>query len=111
MKLFGKLLLASVIGLGLSSTAAMADVAKGQKLYSKKVKKTCDMNGAKFASSKTQEEWEEAKDEGKLSEAFTEACPAGKALFSSEKFKTKYEEHIYDFCYEYASDSGNVPSC
>lgn len=111
MKSFTKIAMASLLGVAVLSTTAYADVVKGQKLYTKKVKSVCGTSGAKFAASHTQMEWESAKEEGTLTEAFTEACPAGADLFGGDKFKKKFESHIYDFVYEYASDSGNVPSC
>ncbi len=111
MKSFTKIAMASLLGVAVLSTTAYADVAKGQKLYTKKMKKLCKTSGAKFAATHTQSEWESAKEDGTLTEMLTGSCPAGADLFKSEKFKKKYESHIYDFAYEYASDSGNVPSC
>ena len=93
-------LLAGIIGLG--ATAA-ADVNKGQKLYQKKYKKKCGMSGAKMAGSHTQDDWEEMKDEGQLLDYLNGKC--------QNKIQEKHLEHLYDFFYEYASDSGNVPSC
>lgn len=100
-----KLLLAAFIGLGLVSTSVYADVAKGQKLYSKKLKKACDMTGAKMAAKHTQDEWEAIMEDGKLADEIKTICPKVKEV------KDKFIPHYYDFFYEYASDSGNVPSC
>ena len=95
----------------LISAPAFADAAKGQKLYQKKLKELCGKSGAVFAATHTQDEWQEAKDEGKLTEIMTGSCEAGKSFFEGEKFESKYQTHIFDFVYNYASDSGNVPSC
>jgi hypothetical protein len=103
-----KLLFAVLAAVALLGTAAQADVKKGTKLYLKKLKKPCNMSGAKFAASHTQAEWSELKESGKLADAILEMCPKAKV---NDKFKTKYLPHIYDFAHEYASDSGNVPSC
>jgi hypothetical protein len=84
-------------------TPVMASVNKGQKLYSKKLKKVCDVSGAKMAASHTQDEWESIMEEGMLNENLKEKCGKGT--------KEKFLPHLYDFFYEYASDSGNVPSC
>ena len=111
MKMLGKIVLTSLISFGALSTAAYADAAKGQKLYSKKLKEVCGMTGAVFAAKHTQMEWETAKNEGKLTDTFIEVCPAGSDIFKDDNFKKKYESHIYDFVIEFASDSGNVPSC
>ena len=52
-----------------------------------------------------QMEWEEIYEDGELLEEIQKQCPKVKAL------KESYLPHLYDFFYEYASDSGNVPSC
>ena len=91
-----KLMAAALIGLLAVGTTASADAAKGQKLYQKKLKDKC---------SHTQFEWEDINDEGKLMEEIQRQCPNVKSL------KESYLPHLYDFFYEYASDSGNVPSC
>jgi len=106
-----KIALSVIIGLGLLATTASADAAKGQKLYQKKLKKVCGFSGAVFAAKHTQDEWSEAKDNGELGKVMTEACPAGKDFFDGKKFKKKYSTHLYDFVNDFASDSGNVPSC
>ncbi len=94
-----------VLILGFSSSMAMADAAKGQKLYSKKLKKACGFTGAKMAAKHTQDEWEEINKSGKLVDEIKKVCPNVKSV------KKSYIPHLYDFFYKYASDSGNVPSC
>jgi hypothetical protein len=92
-----------VVTLGATATA---DVAKGQKLFSKKLKAPCGMSGAKFAAKHTQDEWEEIKEAGQFADEVIAICP------NLEKgYQEKWSDDIYDFSYEYASDSGNVPSC
>lgn len=110
MKSFTKVAMAALVGLSVLSTNVYADAAKGQKIYQKKLKDVCGKSGAVFAASHTQMEWETAKDEGKLVEMMQAECPGGKDFFESKKFK-KYESHLYDFVYDFASDSGNIPSC
>ncbi|MEA3373997.1 MAG: cytochrome C [Campylobacterota bacterium] len=97
--------LTAMVTLGMMSTSAMADAAKGQKLYSKKLKKACGISGAKMAGSHTQDEWTEINEEGKLLEEIQKQCPKVKGL------KEKYLPHLFDFFHQYGSDSGNVPSC
>ena len=103
MKKIAGIALTAMVGLGMLSTSAMADVAKGQKLYQKNYKKACNMSGAKMAGMHTQDEWEELRDEGKLLDFLNSKCDG--------KVQEKHLEHLYDFFYEYGSDSGNVPSC
>ena len=99
-----KLAVLALLGLAVFSTTASADVKKGQKLYMKKMKAACGFTGAKFAAKHTQDEWEAIKGAGKFGGEAAKICPG-------LKLKDKYVPHIYDFSYEYASDSGNVPSC
>ena len=65
------------------------------------------MNGAKMASQHSQDEWATLKEDGKLTEELKSICPKA----PSKALKEKYLNHYYDFFYEYANDSGNVPSC
>ncbi len=88
-----------------ATTTASADPAKGHKLYLKKLKKPCGINGAKMAAKHTQDEWEELRDSGKLEDEIKKICPLVKDV------KDKYLDDLFDFFYEYGSDSGNVPSC
>ena len=89
----------------IATTSAMANPAKGQKIYLKKLKKACGMNGAKMAGKHTQEEWEELKESGGLEAELKKQCPNIKDI------KDKKLPDLFDFLYEYGSDSGNVPSC
>ena len=100
-----KLVLAGAVALAMSTTVASADVTKGQKLFSKKLKKKCGMSGAKMAGKHSQDEWETIQENGTLADEIKTICPKVK------KVKEKYVPHFYDFFYEYANDSGNVPSC
>jgi len=102
-----KMALAGALVLGLSSTVASASVAKGQKLYSKYLKSPCGFTGAKMSAKHTQDEWKAIHQAGKLSDEIKSICPSadGKAI------KDSFMDHYFDFFYEYASDSGNVPSC
>lgn len=102
-----KLVLAGAVVLGLSTSVASASAAKGQKLFSKKLKKACDMTGAKMAGKHTQDEWEKIFQDGNLKSELKTICPS----VEDGALKDKFMEHYFDFFYEYASDSGNVPSC
>lgn len=106
MRKFSKVALAALFAFAVMGTTASASVAKGQKLYSKKLKGACGFTGAKFAAKHTQDEWETIKNAGKFGDEVVKICPKMKG-----KFKDKWSNDIYDFSYKYASDSGNVPSC
>ena len=100
-----KIALAAFVMLTMSATTLSADAAKGQKLYLKKLKGACGFNGAKMAAKHSQDEWEAVKDT--LADEIRNICPKVK----DKALKDKYLPHYYDFFYEYANDSGNVPSC
>ena len=104
MKSFFKSILTGAVALTLLTTVANADAAKGQKIYAKKLKKACGMNGAKFAAKHTQDEWKAIGVKG-MQDEIKKICPNAKPL------KEKYLKHLYDFSVNFASDSGNVPSC
>jgi len=99
------LLVSAFLMLGLMSTSALADAAKGQKYYLKYMKDASGLNGAKFATQHTQAEWKGIYEAGNLNNALIKECP---------KFKPTKEASladIYDFLYEYAVDSGNTALC
>lgn len=102
-----KIALASALVLGVATTTASADAVKGQKLFSKKMKKACGITGAKFAAKHSQDEWEAFKEAGTFEDEIIKICPSIK----KGAVKKSWQGHIYDFSYEYANDSGNVPSC
>jgi hypothetical protein len=104
MTKFTKLALVALLGLAVATTTASADAAKGQKLYKKKLKESCGMTGADFSAKHTQDEWKEIFDNGKMAEEISNIC-------NGATIKEKLIPFIYDFANEYASDSGNVPSC
>ena len=99
-----KIALAALLGLAVVSTTASANSAKGKKIYQKKLKAACGFSGGKFATKHTQDEWEKIKEAGKFQDEVAKVCKGA-------KLKAKYVNDVYDFAYEFASDSGNVPSC
>lgn len=107
MKNIIKIALAALVMLTMSATTLSADVGKGQKLYLKKLKSSCKMNGAKMASKHSQAEWEDIKANSKMADEIKAICPG----VPDKALKGKYLPHYYDFFHEYANDSGNVPSC
>jgi Spy/CpxP family protein refolding chaperone len=89
MKKLSKIILASAVVLAMSTTVASADATKGQKLYLKKLKGSCNMNGAKMAAQHSQDEWESFKEKGKLVDELKRICPKA----SDKALKDKYLEH------------------
>ncbi len=99
------LLLAAIFTIGIFSTSAIADAGKGQKIFIKEMKPVCGFDGSTMAKKHTQAEWKAIQDAGKLNEEMLKQCSEAKPL------KDTYIEHVYDFLFFYASDSGNVPAC
>jgi len=106
MTKIAKVALTALFSVAILGTTASADVNKGKKIYSKKLKGACGFTGAKFTASHTQDEWEEFKEAGKFGDEIKKLCPK-----AAKGYKDKWTNDLYDFAYEYASDSGNVPSC
>lgn len=107
-----RLALSALLVVGCLSTSAFADAAKGQKYYLKYMKDPAGMNGAKFAAQHTQAEWKalfDGKGEKFIAE-YSSKIPSLEGFLKGDKFE-KFMPDIKDFCVEFASDSGNVPSC
>ncbi len=102
-----KIALGATLLLSLGTATLSADTAKGQKLYTKKLKSACGITGATMSGKHTQDEWQEIQDGGKLADEIKSICPKVK----DKALKGKYMNHYFDFFKEYGSDSGNVPSC
>lgn len=102
-----KIALSATLILSVGATSAFASAEKGQKLFTKKLKKPCGMTGAAVAGKHTQSEWSEIKENGKIAAEIKSICPA----VTDGDIKEDYLEHYYDFFHEYGSDSGNVPAC
>ncbi len=103
MKNLLKIVISILLGVSIISTQLFSDVAKGQKIYTKKLKSKCGISGSSFAGKHSQDQWEEIYDAGKLNDEIKNICH-GYGVDNSSL------PHIYDFVYEYANDSGNVPS-
>lgn len=88
-----------------STSPVFADVNKGQKIFIKKMKKPCGFNGGEMSKKHTQAEWKDIYEAGNLNEEMQKECANAKPL------KESYLPHVYDFLYNYGSDSGNVPAC
>lgn len=104
MTKFTKLALVALLGMGVMTISASADADKGLKIFSKKIKETCKIDGGVFAKKHTQDEWTAIIEEGTLADEI-------KTLCNGAEVKEKYLEDIGDFVKEYANDSGNIPSC
>ncbi|HIP49005.1 MAG TPA: cytochrome C [Lutibacter sp.] len=106
MKNIIKLAVVAVLGFAMMTTAVEAgSINKGQKIFAKKLKGACGFGGAKFAASFKQAEWEKIKADGNMEEKIKEICP------NIQTWEKKWEDHLFEFGYEYGKDSGNEPAC
>lgn len=107
-----KTVLLTFMLISVANSSAFADVKKGQKIYLKTLKSKLHMNGVKFASLHTVDEWSqlfENKGEGFIKEFSKDYPNSAKVLHKKNIWKKL--QHVRDFAIEYGSDSGNVPSC
>jgi hypothetical protein len=102
-----KIALGAALILSVGATSSFASADKGQKLFTKKLKKACGITGAAMAGKHTQAEWAEIKENGKGAEEIKKICPAA----TDADLKEENLEHYLDFFHEFGSDSGNVPAC
>lgn len=102
-----KIALSAALMLSVGAVTASADADKGLKLYSKKLKDACGISGAAMAGKHTQAEWQELNKGGNLAKEIKTICPKAK----DEDLDGKFLPHYFDFFFNFASDSGNVPSC
>lgn len=106
MKNIAKVALAATLLLTAGASTLSASPDKGQKYFTKKLKAPCGMSGAALAGKHTQSEWS-AIGVGGIAAELKAICPKA----PDKAFKDKYLQHYYDFVFEYASDSGNIPAC
>jgi len=77
----------------------------GQEILEKKLKSGCTISIAQLAAKHTQKEWKELRDQNKLKDELKHLEPNLKKIDDKELLD------IFDFLYEYGSDSGLFPSC
>jgi len=104
MKNITKLAVASLLGLAvITTTASAGSIAKGQKIYTKKIKGQCeDKIATDFTKVLKQKEWEEILKAGKFEAKVREICP------NMSKYKEKWTEDLFEFAYEYAADGEDL---
>jgi len=109
MKNMIKFLFTIVLSIAEISTVASANSKKGYHVFIEKLRQPCSItginSGLKFAFMHTQDEWETIKQAGKFGDEVVKICPKYVGHLGA-----KYENDLYSFSYEYASDSGNIPS-
>jgi len=93
----------TIFGFTLVMTTLFGNANRGQRYYFQNLKYVCGISTASFARVHTQDEWEAIYGAGKFRSEIHRICPR-------TKIEAKYVSDIYHFVYEYAKDSGNLPS-
>lgn len=79
---------------------------KGKNIFIRHLKDDCNTTAYEFAGNYAQEEWEEIAQSGKFQETIFKLCPN-----VQENFKEHWSSDLYQFFYEHANDSENIPEC
>jgi hypothetical protein len=83
---------------------SVGDATKGKEIFEKKIKFYCGISDNDFLLIHTQDEWEAIAQAGKFKEEIFKICPKLKRIYQD-----KWSANLYQFLYEYAIDSGNIP--
>ena len=104
--------LSIVVAIALVISTAQADVYEGKKVYIKVFKALFGLDGTKFASGHTVDEWEALFADGAKGfiKEYSEKYPKAASMLANPDMAAKIQD-VGDFAKEYGSDSGNAPSC
>jgi len=83
---------------------SMGDATIGKNIFTNKIRFYCGISNDEFAPIHTQDEWEAIEQAGKFKEEIFKICPKLKEIY-----KDSWSANLYQFVYEYASDSDNIP--
>lgn len=104
-----RLLVILLLSAGMVSSGMAIELTAGQRTYLLHCK-SCHGNGVKGAAMKRQAEWEELfEDDASALRALHAKTPVA-SYFESCAFKAAAAD-LYSFLFNYAADSGNVPTC
>ncbi|MFK5975449.1 MAG: cytochrome C [Sulfurovum sp.] len=92
-----------MFGFILITTTLFSNSTRGHNYYFQNLQYVCGISTASFARKHTQDEWEAIYGAGKFRNELHKICPKA-------KIETKYVSDIYHFVYEYAKDSGKLPT-
>jgi hypothetical protein len=82
---------------------SMGDASKGKEIFIKKIRFYCGLSDYEFSPTHTQDEWEAIAQAGEFKEEIFKICPKLKKIYNDN-----WSANLYQFVYEYASDSGNI---
>ena len=102
-----KSIVIGLLGTIVVTAYTMADIQQGEAMYQKRLQPYCHFSVAIVAMKHTQDEWEMIKGAGKFEAELIKICPSLRQVIS--QVPKEEINDLYDFFYEYASDSGNIP--
>ena len=79
---------------------------KGEAIYTKRLKNICETKESELSEHYSQDEWEAFASEGKFENAIFEICPQIEPSYNKE-----WSEDLYQFYYQKARDSEEIPEC
>lgn len=87
-------------------TDMQGDSTRGLIIFKTRIKPFCDITGEKFAKQYTQEDWEDIFYDKEFKMEIFKVCPK-----VEKRYKESWSPHLYQFSYDYASDSDAIPEC
>ncbi|MBD3794053.1 MAG: hypothetical protein IE889_07860 [Campylobacterales bacterium] len=96
----------SEVSIDMPPDISSGNAKRGLKIFTHKLQKHCDVSAVTFAANHTQDEWEAIVETGELYQEILDLC-----LEIEPVFDHSWLPDLYQFFYEYASDTGNIPSC
>ncbi|CAA6821284.1 MAG: Unknown protein [uncultured Sulfurovum sp.] len=87
-------------------TDIQGDSKRGLDIFKTRIKPYCKMNGETFAKQFMQEDWDDIYYEKEFKMEILKACPKMK-----DRYKDEWTPHLYQFAFDYASDSDAIPEC
>jgi len=78
----------------------------GQKIFRKKLQRSCGYTASYWAQQHTEEEWSDLQESGTFKNELATMCPK-----SIKVVKDTWMESLYLFAHEYAKDTGKHPRC
>jgi len=79
---------------------------KGEEIYKKQLKDVCETKKSELSEHYSQDEWEAFASEGKFENTIFEICPQ-----IEPSYNKAWSEDLYQFYYQHARDSEEIPEC
>lgn len=81
------------------------DVNEGKEIFIRKLQKACELSAGSFAAMHSQDEWEAIVQAGEFKNEIIKICPK-----LNKDYNQTWSPSLYQFVYQYANDTGDIPS-